>query len=205
MYARDARRRGDVNLADPLRTRSGSSPYARRHRQRAHARLHDVPFRLVPRRFAQFGIAAGSLALLTAILVLFGAYKQVSGPSTILMLPEAVWELSRLLRVLLTARSGSVDGSLSGRPPWRRRRWLSGSRTNALDVSPSAIGAGRGVFPRGCRRMGVLVVMALLVDCDARGEPELGQEAGCGGQDQQGDQACRSGDRACGEEGIADA
>ena len=49
---------------------------------------------LVPRRFAQFGIVGGSLALLTALLVLFGAYDQISGPSTILTAPEAVWELS---------------------------------------------------------------------------------------------------------------
>src|SRR3954452_12660696 len=49
---------------------------------------------LVPRRFAQFGMTAGSLALLTALLVLFGAYAQVSGASAILTFPEAVWELS---------------------------------------------------------------------------------------------------------------
>src|ERR1700747_135920 len=49
---------------------------------------------LVPRRFAQFGIAGGSLALVTALLVLFGAYSQSSGASFILTLPEAVWELS---------------------------------------------------------------------------------------------------------------
>jgi len=49
---------------------------------------------LVPRRFAQFGIVGGSLALLTALLVLFGAYVQSSGASFILTLPEAVWELS---------------------------------------------------------------------------------------------------------------
>jgi hypothetical protein len=49
---------------------------------------------LVPRRFAQFGVVGGSLALVTATLVLFGAYDQISGPSTILTLPEAVWELS---------------------------------------------------------------------------------------------------------------
>ena len=49
---------------------------------------------LVPRRFAQFGMVAGSLALVTALLVLFGAYDQVSGASFVLTLPEAVWELS---------------------------------------------------------------------------------------------------------------
>jgi hypothetical protein len=49
---------------------------------------------LVPRRFAQFGMFGGSLALATALLVLFGAYDQSSGASFILTLPEAVWELS---------------------------------------------------------------------------------------------------------------
>jgi hypothetical protein len=57
---------------------------------------------LVPRRFAQFGMVGGSLALITAILVLFGTYDQISGPSTILTAPEAVWELS--LGVYLVAR-----------------------------------------------------------------------------------------------------
>jgi uncharacterized protein DUF4386 len=57
---------------------------------------------LVPRRYAQFGIVAGSLALVTALLVLFGAYDQISGPSTILTAPEAVWELS--LGIYLIAR-----------------------------------------------------------------------------------------------------
>jgi Domain of unknown function (DUF4386) len=49
---------------------------------------------LVPRRFAQFGMVGGALALLTALLVLFGAYDQLSAPSGILTLPEAAWELS---------------------------------------------------------------------------------------------------------------
>ena len=49
---------------------------------------------LVPRRLAQLGIVGGSLALVTALLVLFGAYDQSALPSFILTLPEAVWELS---------------------------------------------------------------------------------------------------------------
>ena len=49
---------------------------------------------LVPRRFAQFGMFGGSLALVTALLVLFGAYDQSAGASFALTLPEAVWELS---------------------------------------------------------------------------------------------------------------
>jgi hypothetical protein len=62
---------------------------------------------LVPRRFAQFGMCAGALALLTAVLVLFGAYDQVSGASAILTLPEAVWELS--LGIYLIARGFRPD------------------------------------------------------------------------------------------------
>jgi ABC-type transport system involved in cytochrome c biogenesis permease subunit len=65
---------------------------------------------LVPRRFAQFGIAAGSLALVTAILVLFGAYDQVSGPSGILTLPEAVWEFS--LGAYLITKGVRADASV---------------------------------------------------------------------------------------------
>lgn len=49
---------------------------------------------LVPRRLAQLGVVGGSLALVTATLVLFGAYDQTSGASFVLTLPEAVWELS---------------------------------------------------------------------------------------------------------------
>jgi hypothetical protein len=78
---------------------------------------------LVPRRFAQFGIVAGSLALVTALLVLFGAYDQVSSPSAILTLPEAAWELSlgiylivkgfRPSRILYDdGRHAGVDGPL---------------------------------------------------------------------------------------------
>jgi hypothetical protein len=65
---------------------------------------------LVPRRFAQFGMVAGSLALVTAILVLFGAYDQVSGTSGILTFPEAVWELS--LGIYLIAKGFQPDAIL---------------------------------------------------------------------------------------------
>ncbi len=78
---------------------------------------------LVPRRFAQFGIAAGSLALVTALLVLFGAYDQSSGASFILTLPEAVWELSLGIYLIVKGfkpspilyddrRHAGVDGQL---------------------------------------------------------------------------------------------
>jgi hypothetical protein len=86
----------------------GALPRPQAPERRPRARLCDVRvvesaliavgivslLAVVTRRFAQFGIVAGSLALVTAILVLFGAYKQISGPSTILTAPEAIWELS---------------------------------------------------------------------------------------------------------------
>jgi hypothetical protein len=65
---------------------------------------------LVPRRFAQFGIAAGSLALITAVLVLFGAYDQVSGISGILTFPEGVWEFS--LGIYLIAKGFRPDANV---------------------------------------------------------------------------------------------
>jgi hypothetical protein len=65
---------------------------------------------LIPRRFAQFGITAGALALLTALLVLFGAYDQVSGPSGVLTLPEALWEFS--LGIYLITKGFRPDARL---------------------------------------------------------------------------------------------
>jgi hypothetical protein len=68
---------------------------------------------LIPRRFALFGIAAGSLALLTALLVVFGAYDQVSGTSAVLTFPEAAWELS--LGIYLIAKGFRADAILLAR------------------------------------------------------------------------------------------
>jgi hypothetical protein len=49
---------------------------------------------LVPRRLAAIGLVGGPIAFLSATLVLFGAYEQVSGVSFLMTLPEIVWELS---------------------------------------------------------------------------------------------------------------
>lgn len=57
---------------------------------------------LVPRPWAIFGMAAGTLAFATATAVLFGAYEQGSGPSVFLTLPEVVWEA--FLGIYLTFR-----------------------------------------------------------------------------------------------------
>ena len=47
---------------------------------------------LVPRPMARLGMVAGSLALVTAVAVLFGAWEQVSGPAFAFTALEIVWE-----------------------------------------------------------------------------------------------------------------
>jgi hypothetical protein len=47
---------------------------------------------LVPRPMAILGMVAGSLALVTAVAVLFGAWEQGSGPAILLTILEIVWE-----------------------------------------------------------------------------------------------------------------
>ena len=73
---------------------------------------------LVPRRFAQFGIAGGSLALVTALLVLLGAYKQSAAASFFLTLPEGVWEFSLGIYLIVHGFKPSQvlhdDGRLTG-------------------------------------------------------------------------------------------
>jgi hypothetical protein len=49
---------------------------------------------LVPRRFACLAWLPARFALLTSLLVLSGAFDQVSGPAGVLTFPEAAWELS---------------------------------------------------------------------------------------------------------------
>ena len=99
---------------------------------------------LVPRRFAQFGMVAGSLALATALLVLFGAYKQVSGPSGILTLPEAVWELS--LGIYLIAKGFRPDASLFQRD--RRDAEADGLAVRLGDSAVPARADPAGAYPQ---------------------------------------------------------
>jgi hypothetical protein len=49
---------------------------------------------LVPRRMAMIGLIGGPMLILSFVLTLFGAYKNGSGPSSLLALPEIAWELS---------------------------------------------------------------------------------------------------------------
>jgi Domain of unknown function (DUF4386) len=49
---------------------------------------------LVPPRMAMLGLIGGPLLILSFVLQLFGAYKNGSGPATLLALPEIAWEAS---------------------------------------------------------------------------------------------------------------
>jgi hypothetical protein len=49
---------------------------------------------LVPRRMAMIGLVGGPVLILSHILIVCGAYKDGEGPSALLTLPEAAWELS---------------------------------------------------------------------------------------------------------------
>jgi hypothetical protein len=90
---------------------------------------------LVPRRFAMFGMGAGSLALVTALLVLFGAYAQVSGTSGLLTFPEAAWEGS--LGIYLIAKGFRSDAPVftHGREDTRADERVLGRRQG---VAPDA-------------------------------------------------------------------
>jgi hypothetical protein len=50
--------------------------------------------RLMPRRLAMIGLVGGPLAFASATAVVFGAFSQTSVTGTLLTLPEAAWELT---------------------------------------------------------------------------------------------------------------
>ena len=49
---------------------------------------------LMPRRLAMIGLVGGPLAFISASAVVFGAFSQTSTPGSLLTAPEAVWELT---------------------------------------------------------------------------------------------------------------
>ena len=49
---------------------------------------------LVPPRMALLGLIGGPLLILSFVLILFGVFENGSGPSGLMTLPEAAWELS---------------------------------------------------------------------------------------------------------------
>jgi hypothetical protein len=65
---------------------------------------------LVPRRLAMIGLVGGPLALVTATAVLFGAWEQTSLTGFVFTLPEAVWEFS--LGVYLVVKGYRVSAPL---------------------------------------------------------------------------------------------
>jgi hypothetical protein len=49
---------------------------------------------LVPPRMALLGLIGGPVLILSFVMILIGVYKNGEGPSGLLTLPEAAWELS---------------------------------------------------------------------------------------------------------------
>jgi len=49
---------------------------------------------LVPPRMAILGLVGGPLLILSFVLIVFGAFENGEGPSALMTLPEAAWELS---------------------------------------------------------------------------------------------------------------
>lgn len=49
---------------------------------------------LVPRRMALLGLVGGPILILSFLMILAGVYENGEGPSALLTLPEAAWELS---------------------------------------------------------------------------------------------------------------
>lgn len=72
---------------------------------------------LVPRGLAMLGLIGGPLAVVTATAVLFGAYKQTSGWSLVLTLPEFAWELS--LGIYLIVKGFRLSPIDDASPPAR--------------------------------------------------------------------------------------
>jgi hypothetical protein len=69
---------------------------------------------LVPRRMAMLGLYGGPLAAATATAVLFGAYDQTSAVNSLFTVPEAAWELS--LGIYLIVRGFKTSASILDEP-----------------------------------------------------------------------------------------
>jgi hypothetical protein len=106
-----------VNVADALSGRSGSAAAALATQGNSLVHTYEWAFlwgpgliagigngillgylmyrsELVPRRMALLGLVGGPLLILSFVMTLIGVYKNGQGPSGLLALPEAAWELS---------------------------------------------------------------------------------------------------------------
>src|SRR4051812_46169951 len=106
-----------LNVADALRSASGVSATALAVQGNSLVHNYDWAFlwgpglvagigngillgylmyrsELVPRRMAVLGLIGGPLLILSFVMMLIGVYKNGEGPSGLLTLPEAAWELS---------------------------------------------------------------------------------------------------------------
>ena len=69
---------------------------------------------LVPRPWAILGMAAGSIALVSAVLQLFAVYENQSAISAVLIVPEVVWEF--FLGIYLTFKGFTPSPFLGDKP-----------------------------------------------------------------------------------------
>lgn len=49
---------------------------------------------LLPRRMAMFGLVGGPMLIASFVMILFGVYENGSGPASLMVVPEIIWELS---------------------------------------------------------------------------------------------------------------
>jgi hypothetical protein len=85
---------------------------------------------LVPRRMALIGLIGGPISLVGATAVLFGAWEQTSSAQFLFTVPEAVWELS--LGIYLIVKGFKTPSPL-----------LEGTRESAMDEAfTPAVAAG---------------------------------------------------------------
>src|SRR5215213_9341374 len=71
---------------------------------------------LVPRGLAILGLIAGPVLILSAMMILAGVYKNGEAPSGLLTLPEAAWELSLGIWLIVKGFDASAVASLSTDP-----------------------------------------------------------------------------------------
>ncbi len=49
---------------------------------------------LLPRRMAMFGLVGGPMLIASFAMILFGVYENGSGPASLMVVPEIIWEMS---------------------------------------------------------------------------------------------------------------
>jgi Domain of unknown function (DUF4386) len=134
-----------VSLADALAGASGAEATAFAAQGDTLAQMYDWAFRwgpglvagigngillgylmyrseLVPRRMAMLGLIGGPILIFSFVMMLIGVYENGEGPSGLLTLPEAAWELSL---GIYCAVKGFRTSSPLAQPDWPGPRAVS--------------------------------------------------------------------------------